>query len=58
MRPRLIEMIGELPFRGLYSLVAFATLIPLILAFMRHKHAGAMLWYLRNFGSMLDSRGY
>jgi uncharacterized membrane protein len=51
-RPRLIELIGELPFRGLYSLVAFGTLIPLILTFMRHKHAGAMLWYLRNFGSM------
>jgi uncharacterized membrane protein len=52
VRPRLIELIGELPFRGLYSLVAFGTLIPLILVFMRHKHAGAMLWYVRNFGSM------
>ncbi|MEA2649520.1 MAG: hypothetical protein QOG61_1955 [Candidatus Binataceae bacterium] len=50
IRPRLVERIGELPFRGIYSLVAFGTLIPLWMIFMRHKHAGAMLWYLRDFG--------
>src|SRR4029077_4040044 len=29
IRPRLVERIGELSFRGIYSLVAFGTLIPL-----------------------------
>jgi uncharacterized membrane protein len=49
IRPGLVNRMGELPFRGLYSLVAFGTLIPLVMTFMRHKHAGAMLWYLRDF---------
>jgi uncharacterized membrane protein len=49
IRPALVNRIGELPFRGLYSIVAFGTLIPLVMIFSRHKHAGAMLWYLRGF---------
>lgn len=49
IRPGLVNRMGELPFRGIYSLVAFGTLIPLVMTFMRHKHAGAMLWYLRDF---------
>ena len=48
VRPRLVERIGEQPFRGLYSLLAFATLIPLVAVFGHNKHAGAMLWYLRD----------
>jgi uncharacterized membrane protein len=47
VRPRLIAAIGEQPYRGLYSIVSFATLIPLIIVFAHHKHAGPMLWYLR-----------
>ncbi len=47
VRPGLIRAIGPMPYRGLYSLVAFATFIPLLLAFAHHKHAGPMLWYLR-----------
>ena len=47
IRPWLIAKIGEQPYRGLYSLVSFATLVPLIIAFAYHKHSGAMLWYLR-----------
>jgi uncharacterized membrane protein len=49
IRSRLVNRMGELPFRGLYSLVAFGTLIPLVMTFIGHKHAGAMLWYLRDF---------
>lgn len=47
LRPRLTAAIGEQPYRGLYSIVSFATLIPLIIVFAHHKHAGPMLWYLR-----------
>jgi uncharacterized membrane protein len=49
VRPRLIAMFGEDRYAGLYSIVALATFIPLCFAFARHKHAGAMLWDLRNF---------
>jgi uncharacterized membrane protein len=48
VRTRIIARVGEQPFRGIYSLVAIGTLIPLIMTFMRHKHAGPMLWYLRD----------
>src|SRR5579863_3888987 len=48
VRPRLLAALGEQPFRGIYSLVAFATLGPLIYEFAYHKHAGPMLWYLRS----------
>ena len=48
VRPGLIRAIGAIPYRGLYSIVAFATFTPLVLAFAHHKHAGPMLWYLRN----------
>jgi uncharacterized membrane protein len=47
VRPALIERLGEQPYRGLYSLVAFATFAPLLVAFGHHKHAGPLLWYLR-----------
>jgi uncharacterized membrane protein len=48
VRPKLIAAVGERPFLGLYSLVAFATLIPLCWYYARHKHADPMLW--RTFG--------
>jgi uncharacterized membrane protein len=47
VRPPLVKRVGQIGFRGLYSIMAFATLIPLIVEFARHKHTGAMLWYLR-----------
>lgn len=50
VRPRLIGLIGDMAYRGVYSLVAFATLIPLTIVFARNKHAGVMLWNLRGFG--------
>jgi uncharacterized membrane protein len=48
VRPKLIATVGERPFLGLYSLVAFATLIPLCWYYARHKHADPLLW--RTFG--------
>ncbi|MGH7933404.1 MAG: NnrU family protein [Candidatus Binataceae bacterium] len=47
IRPKLIGIIGEQPYRGAYSLIALATLIPFVIIFARNKHAGAMLWDLR-----------
>src|SRR5271156_714617 len=47
VRARLISAVGEQPYRGIYSLVAAATLGPLIYEFARNKHAGPLLWYLR-----------
>src|SRR5579885_2912520 len=38
MRPRLVDRVGEQAFRGVYSLVAFATFIPLTIVFAHHKH--------------------
>ena len=48
VRPRLAAALGEGPYRGIYSAVAFGTLVPLVIVFARHKHAGAMLWDLRD----------
>jgi len=47
VRPWLISAVGAQPYRGIYSLIAFATLGPLIYEFARHKHAGPLLWALR-----------
>jgi uncharacterized membrane protein len=44
VRRRIIARIGEAPFQGLYSLVAFAFFVPLVVTFFRHKHAGQWLW--------------
>jgi uncharacterized membrane protein len=46
VRPKLIAAVGERPFLGLYSLVAFATLIPLCWYYGLHKHAGMQLWQI------------
>src|ERR1700683_4895425 len=48
IRPGLIDAIGEQPYRGLYSLISFATFIPLLIVFAHHKHAGPMLWNFRD----------
>lgn len=48
VRPRLVAAVGEQPYRGVYSLISFATFIPLVVVFAYHKHAGAMLWNLRD----------
>jgi uncharacterized membrane protein len=43
VRTFLIGKIGTQPFKGLYSLVSFATFIPLCYVYFTHKHAGAAL---------------
>ncbi len=48
IRPRLVATVGESPYRGIYSLIGFATLVPLVIVFFRNKHAGPLLWDLRN----------
>ncbi len=48
IRPRLVAAVGEQPYRGIYSLIGFATLIPLVIVFARNKHAGPILWNLRD----------
>lgn len=47
VRTRLVGFVGAQPFRGIYSLVAIGTFIPMVVAFGHNKHAGAMLWNLR-----------
>lgn len=44
MRPVLRARLGEQGFRGVYSLVALATFVPLVWVFAMHKHAGPLLW--------------
>src|SRR5438128_4010661 len=44
VRQRIVARLGEGPFRGLYSLVAFAFFVPLVRTFFAHKHAGRWLW--------------
>jgi uncharacterized membrane protein len=47
VRGAMVGAMGERLFRGLYSLIALVTFIPLVVVFARHKHAGTMLWNLR-----------
>lgn len=47
VRGAITGAVGEQLFRGIYSLVALGTFIPMVVVFGRHKHAGAMLWNLR-----------
>lgn len=54
VRPKLVERLGLRPFWGLYSFIAFATLIPLVGYYFHHKHAGPQLWTV--FGYYLVSR--
>jgi uncharacterized membrane protein len=47
VRQRLVARVGEAPFQGFYSLVAFACFVPLVWTFFRHKHAGRWLWVVQ-----------
>ena len=44
VRPRLVAAVGDRPFLGLYSLVAFAFFIPLVSVYLEHRHEGGWLW--------------
>ncbi len=46
LRPRLVRVLGDVGFLGLYSVVALAIFVPLIRLYFTSKHAGAQLWYL------------
>ena len=46
IRPRAVRLFGERLFQGLYSLVAFAIFVPLVLVYAGNKHAGPLLWYI------------
>jgi uncharacterized membrane protein len=43
LRPRLVRLIGERPFQGVYSLVALALFIPLVAVYFSNVHAGPWL---------------
>ena len=43
LRPRLVGALGPGPFFGIYSLVSFATFVPLVRAYLAHRHAGPLL---------------
>ena len=46
VRARLIARLGDKAFLGLYSLVAFATFIPLVWVYLGNRHAGGVVWNL------------
>lgn len=46
VRDRLVARLGEGPFLGLYSVVAFAFFVPLVWTYFAHKHAGPLLWMI------------
>lgn len=46
LRPRAVRLFGERLFQGLYSLVAFAIFVPLVLVYSGNKHMGPLLWYV------------
>jgi uncharacterized membrane protein len=43
-RPRLVGVLGERGYQAVYSLVALATFISLVMVFNRNRDAGAVLW--------------
>ncbi|MFN2377390.1 MAG: NnrU family protein [Candidatus Binatia bacterium] len=47
VRARLVAALGLPVYLGLYSLVAFATFVPLVMAWLGGIHGGGMLWNLR-----------
>jgi uncharacterized membrane protein len=46
VRPRLVDRLSERGYQGLFSLVAFATFVPLVWSYSAHKHEGPLLWNL------------
>lgn len=47
VRPRLVATLGETAYLGLYSLVSFATFVPIVMAWIKDIHGGGLLWNLR-----------
>jgi uncharacterized membrane protein len=46
VRQGLVDKLGQWPFRGLYSLVAFGTLGPAAVLWWQNRHLGPVLWEL------------
>ncbi len=46
VRARFIAKVGDKAFLGLYSLIAFATLISLVWVYLGNRHAGGLVWNL------------
>lgn len=46
LRERLIRHVGISVFRGIYSLIAFASFAPLVLFYMNNRHSGTLLWWI------------
>jgi uncharacterized membrane protein len=46
LRPRLVGVLGERGFQGVYSLLALAIFVPLVGVYFANKHAGPHLWFL------------
>jgi uncharacterized membrane protein len=47
LRPRIIGVLGEKAFAGVYSLIALATFVPMVSVYFGNKHTGTMFWALR-----------
>ena len=48
LRPKLVAKLGEQLFLGVYSLVAFAIFVPLVMVYWGAIHSGPLLWQLRD----------
>ncbi len=46
VRPKLVGVLGEAGFAGVYSVVALVVFVPLVMVYWDHKHEGAMLYPL------------
>lgn len=44
LRPRLVGLLGDRGFQGVYSLIALALFVPLCWVYFAHKHSGPLLW--------------
>ncbi|HUP25948.1 MAG TPA: NnrU family protein [Thermoanaerobaculia bacterium] len=52
VRERLVARLGRGGYVGLYSLVSFATFVPLVWVYVANRHAGPLLWSLRNVSAV------
>lgn len=52
VRGALVDRLGERAFQGVYTVVSFATFVPLMFAYFPHRHSGPLLWNLRAAPSM------
>lgn len=47
VRPRLVAVLGEAGYLGLYSVVSLGTFVPMVQAWLGGIHGGGLLWNLR-----------